>query len=1570
MRKRLCLLVLSVVFVLCSSTTAFASLSNVDNNDHRLPAHPYSGQLKSMVNPNFNPSSATFDGGGLSRDTSSLADEGDGTNNYIRYKITLGSDGEKDVNVTAVYPRYLHFDDQDWTVTLHISKVYGASGVHTIGLLPEKPGYAINWGVGEKTRFNMQSQITITNTDTGATMPLGLYRAIMGMSDVDKEEVYRFYDTNISNYYTTPGTVTRNGGIGIWYGINDTSLDFSGTDTDDLPNNAAGEADRGFQRFYWLTGDRASISLRYGTAGEHRYASGLSFLAEETYAVRYHTDNGGQSLSLTNERVYPNAHPSGSVLVTKPEWKFVNWTVRQAVTVGSKSIPAGGVITMDEIRQIAVTKDLDFDAHHVPRPQIEVKKLADKQYYQVEDTVTYKIPVWNARPTVEGIATKETNLVISDTLPSDLEIETVAVDYVGDTSGATNPEPIVRVNNSNNSFTVTFPVFTKETPTIVVKAKFKEDVRYTKDITNTVTMKGDDSQYPTGQDKSDDSVTITQVAPKLSIEKKIDKQVYHIGETVHYTVIAKNEIANSWADSVLIDDSSLSLGQNIVAGSVRSSKGTVSQNGKAWSVKIDQLKGGETVTITFDVTLDNKSMNNDVLSNKATLASDQTGGGLESETTATVDADVEYQWNGPHPNKTVPNGGTYDWGITYQTDTSYKPGDKVKDVVDGHKGSWVFKGWDHPASFRLIEDTVIKGEWEFVKEYDITTSIVHGRITPTEIDIPEGSNRVITYTPDLNYQVKSVTVDGESKNIKEYPASYPFEDIKANHDVKVVCELIPGLDIVKTADKDIYNAGDTVTYTVTVSQTVKGAEARDVVITDTMPEGVTLNKDSIKGDVTVVSTEDHSYKVSIASLKDEPVTYTYTGVTAEASDNEELINVVKATGSNVPTDAQDDENVKSLTPKPEITKIVSNETPVYGEEIIYYVTVKEPQDGIVVRNAVITDPIPEGLEYVADSITYDGNLAEAKVEDNKIVVNIPVLEDEVAISFKAKVTAVTGSVDNIATLSGDKIEDIQDNAVINIVEPEPTLTKAVSPSSGSLGDTVTYTVEAASNLPLVDAVIKDTVPEGLALVADSVKCSDETAEVKIEGNAIEVKTKSLSEAVTITYDAILQKEGTFKNIATLEAMNFPKGPLSAEADVEIYPPEPVIEKSVTPETVNAGDEVTYTIKAYSKKGNVHNAVIKDTLPEGLRYVRGSMTIEGDQARASVENNDITVSIAKLNKGVTITFKAKVNATTGTLDNIAVLSGDNMKDIQDNAVLTIAEPNPKLVKKASVTEGSIGDTVTYTINASSDVALKDAVIKDTVPNGLRLVESSVKCSDASASLEVSKDTITMKTASLKDAVTITYEAVIEAEGAHKNVVTLEAANFPKGPIFADATVTGQNVTPVIKKSVDKENGKIGDTVTYTITANAEQGVIRNAVITDKLPDGIKVDKKTVATSGNQEVSVDDDSIVVKCEELGTDPITITYSAELTKSGDQKNVVTLTGDNVKDPVEADATVKVEKEKEQATSGNPTKADGTPDRPIYKTGDFLPYILGALLLAIIAAIAVVLRKRSKDGDDGTDE
>lgn len=117
--------------------------------------------------------------------------------------------------------------------------------------------------------------------------------------------------------------------------------------------------------------------------------------------------------------------------------------------------------------------------------------------------------------------------------------------------------------------------------------------------------------------------------------------------------------------------------------------------------------------------------------------------------------------------------------------------------------------------------------------FNLYTQITNGSITESESNIPGGTNRTVTFTPNHDCYVSSVTVDGQAVDTTQYKegGSYTFNGIKDNHSVKVIClpykyhsinikyldendnplaeefnqELREGLeyDVSKTANKDI-----------------------------------------------------------------------------------------------------------------------------------------------------------------------------------------------------------------------------------------------------------------------------------------------------------------------------------------------------------------------------------------------------------------------------------------------------------------------------------------------------------------------------------------------------------------------------------------------------------------------------------------------------------------------------------------------------------------------------------------------------------------------------------------------
>ncbi|MBQ6498163.1 MAG: MucBP domain-containing protein [Bacilli bacterium] len=75
-----------------------------------------------------------------------------------------------------------------------------------------------------------------------------------------------------------------------------------------------------------------------------------------------------------------------------------------------------------------------------------------------------------------------------------------------------------------------------------------------------------------------------------------------------------------------------------------------------------------------------------------------------------------------------------------------------------------------------------------LKLFKVETEVEHGTITESDLTVSGGTNKVINYSPDTGYQLKSITVDGTPVSITSYQNEYTFPDISADHHIKVVYE--------------------------------------------------------------------------------------------------------------------------------------------------------------------------------------------------------------------------------------------------------------------------------------------------------------------------------------------------------------------------------------------------------------------------------------------------------------------------------------------------------------------------------------------------------------------------------------------------------------------------------------------------------------------------------------------------------------------------------------------------------------------------------------------------------------
>ena len=589
-----------------------------------------------------------------------------------------------------------------------------------------------------------------------------------------------------------------------------------------------------------------------------------------------------------------------------------------------------------------------------------------------------------------------------------------------------------------------------------------------------------------------------------------------------------------------------------------------------------------------------------------------------------------------------------------------------------------------------------------------------------------------------------------------------------------VPEIIPG----KTVDVENPNFGDTVTYTVVVTNNGV-VDAKQVVVRDILDKGLKFVKAT--GEYTF--DEDSRTVTWIVDLaKGESQTFY---VTAVAEAYGVLTNDVTV-GDNT---ASADVVVPEINPD----KTANITNPNFGDKVDYTVTVTN--DGIGdANNVVIVDRLGEGLTFVSAS---DNGVWDPVKRTVTWIVDLAKGESKV-FSVIATVSGY-GNVTN-SLVVGNK------TAGVNVTVPEINPDKTANISNPNFGDNVTYTVTVTNDGigDAKDVVVRDVLGEGLKFVSA-------TGEYTWDED---------SRTVTWIVDLAKGESRTFYVNATVSGYGNVTNSLivgNKTISVNVTVPEIIPDKTVGIENHNFGDTVNYTVTVTNDGiGDANNVVVRDILGEGLTFVDATGNYTFDEVTRTV------TWIVDLAKGESRTFY--VNAIVSGYGNVtnSLVVGNKTAGVN----VTVPEIIPD--KTANISNPNFGDNVTYTVTVTNDGIgdAKDVVVRDVLGEGLKFVSATGNYTF--------------------DEVTRTVTWIVDLAKGESKVFSVIATVVGYGNVTNSLVVgnktTGVNVTvPEINpdKTVDNEIPNFGDNVTYTVTVtNDGIGDANNVVITDVLDKGLK------------------------------------------------------------------------------------------------------------------------------------
>ena len=1062
----------------------------------------------------------------------------------------------------------------------------------------------------------------------------------------------------------------------------------------------------------------------------------------------------------------------------------ITWTVDVDAGKTETFTVVATVINYGNVTNSLVVGNKTF-SKNVTVPEITPDKTVDNENPNFGDNLTYTVTVKN-----EGNG-NATDVIIVDTLGKGLE-------YVSSTGN---------YDNKTNTITWKVNLASGETKTFTVVAKI---VGYT-DVTNEVTV-------------GNKTAAVTVNIPEIIPAKDVNNTTPNFGDKVEYTITVNNN-ANKDAKQVVIVDT-LGKGLKFINAS-HNGKYDESTRTITWII---DLGAGESAVFSVNaaveaygninntVVVGNKSATKNITVPEITPIKkvENTVPNFGEEVTyfisvfnsAVVDAKqvvvvdhldkglkyVSSSHNGVYDEAShtvtwvvdIGAGSSLDLTVTAVAD---EYGVLTNDVTVGDKTASVdvtvpeiipTKDVNNtsPNFGDKIEYTIILSNNGVVdaKQVVVVDTLDEGLtfVSASDNGVWNPFKRTVTWTVDLaKGESKVFTVIATVSAYGNIPNTVSVGDKSSSVNIAVP-EIIPG----KTVDVENPNFGDTVTYTVVVTNNGV-VDAKQVVVRDILDKGLKFVKAT--GEYTF--DEDSRTVTWIVDLaKGESQTFY---VTAVAEAYGVLTNDVTV-GDNT---ASADVVVPEINPD----KIANITNPNFGDKVDYTVTVTN--DGIGdANNVVIVDRLGEGLTFVSAS---DNGVWDPVKRTVTWIVDLAKGESKV-FSVIATVSGY-GNVTN-SLVVGNK------TAGVNVTVPEINPDKTANISNPNFGDNVNYTVTVTNDGigDAKDVVVRDVLGEGLKFVSATGEYTwDEDSRT-----VTWIVDLAKGESRTFYVDAIVSGYGNVTNSLIVG---------NKTISVNVTVPEIIPDKTVGIENPNFGDTVNYTVTVTNDGiGDANNVVVRDILGEGLTFVDATGNYTFDEVTRTV------TWIVDLAKGESRTFY--VNAIVSGYGNVtnSLVVGNKTAGVN----VTVPEINPD--KTANISNPNFGDNVTYTVTVTNDGIgdAKDVVVRDVLGEGLKFVS-------ATGNYTFDEDSRT---------VTWIVDLAKGESKVFSVIATVVGYGNVTNSLVVGNKTTGVNVTvPEINpdKTVDNEIPNFGDNVTYTVTiTNDGIGDANNVVITDVLDKGLK------------------------------------------------------------------------------------------------------------------------------------
>ena len=544
------------------------------------------------------------------------------------------------------------------------------------------------------------------------------------------------------------------------------------------------------------------------------------------------------------------------------------------------------------------------------------------------------------------------------------------------------------------------------------------------------------------------------------------------------------------------------------------------------------------------------------------------------------------------------------------------------------------------------------------------------------------------------------------------------------------------------------------------------------------------------------------------------------------------------------------------------------------------------------------------------TIDFNGDLVPAYAKNNQLIVNAyyTVVNNENVIPTGAD----SATTSNHASISWTNNTLNSDTVYVDIYQPKIDINKVFEPNivQGNDEASFTITVTNSGKGTAYNTTITDDLTEFIKTFVNSrsdigvtILKGNETGKVIFNWNN-DVATLNVGELLAgqsvsakftfnVKNDVVIGKE--FKNIAKVDYYSIfnetkfdEKRNYSNQASSTLHTYDAKVNKTVFNTTivngkdkVTVGENVTYNITVILPVGKYNILKITDTLPEGLKYIDGSIVVyKGNTQNKAVEGKDYTVTVNgniveltfasefadEIIKEYGGKFQAFLNATVLNVNNNkagavktnkAVLTWNTHESISDAAV-GIVEPVIDITKNFNVDKVIGGDVIYFDITVTNrgQSPLFNVTLSDDLSDLIsKFVSGSINITSGGAVVTPTwnNNIVNINIAELGIGKSLTYRFTFKIR---EDVVISSSYTNTANAIGYSALSNGRNYTdaakdsfttklPVITKwvvdsSIDNGRDKvtIGEKVIYGVNVTLPVGNYTKLVIKDTLPQGFE------------------------------------------------------------------------------------------------------------------------------------